>query len=663
MAMRKWRTRRIREASGALWPILPSAGQKPENWPGWPDGKDFALVLTHDVEGPGGLAQVRELALLEKELGFRSSFNFIPEGSYEVPGELRAWLGENGFEVGVHDLKHDGHLYASRKEFSVKAERISQYLSDWEAVGFRSGFMLRRLEWLHELNISYDASTFDTDPFEPQPEGAHTIFPFLLRPAGPADPPDPCSGYVELPYTLPQDSTLFLVLREKDNRIWREKLDWIARQGGMALLNTHPDYMRMDGQTPGPDHFPVSWYRELLEYVRDRYPDRYWHALPREVARFVTEKNILPAAGFSGSAVHSPGDSLTGKPSRPKIWIDLDNTPHIPFFDPIIRELEKRGYSLLLTARDAFQVLELCGRYQLPVFRVGRHHGKGTLRKGLGLMQRAAQLAEMVISYHPVLALSHGSRAQLLLANALRIPSLLIDDYEHSRYPRGMRPDWMLVPEVIPPDLLPVPPDRVRTYPGIKENVYVTSGQTVTPLPQELGFRPEEILVVARPPATEAHYHEPESETLFAAFMDRAVTTPGVRIVLLPRHPRQKAELESRHPDWFRDRRTVIPGEALDGLNLLRQADLMVSGGGTMNREAAVLGIPVYSLFRGSTGAVDRHLAAEGKLTFITSPEEVAAIPLRKFTRTSASPSPEPSSLVSVVDRIEEIAAAIPAAL
>jgi predicted glycosyltransferase len=144
--------------------------------------------------------------------------------------------------------------------------------------------------------------------------------------------------------------------------------------------------------------------------------------------------------------------------------------------------------------------------------------------------------------------------------------------------------------------------------------------------------------------------------------MDRAVGTHCVRIVLLPRHPRQKAELESRHPGWFRDGRTVIPGEALDGLNLLRQADLMVSGGGTMNREATLLGIPVYSLFRGATGAVDRHLAAEGKLTFITSLEDVVAIPLRKYSRSSPAPSPEPSCLSGVVDRIEEIAAAVMAA-
>src|SRR4029079_8065841 len=110
------------------------------------------------------------------------------------------------------------------------------YLQEWGAVGFRSAFMFHKLDWLHDLNILYDASTFDTDPFEPQPDGVNTIFPFWT--AGSFG-----RGYVELPYTLAQDSTLFLVLRERGPEIWKQKLDWIAAHGGMALLNTHPDYM------------------------------------------------------------------------------------------------------------------------------------------------------------------------------------------------------------------------------------------------------------------------------------------------------------------------------------------------------------------------------------------------------------------------------------
>ena len=210
LGFRRWWTARQRSGAGDKWPILETAGSTPENWPGWPDGKDFALVLTHDVEGTRGLQQVEALAKLESDLGFRSSFNFIPEGEYDTPKALREKLKSSGFEIGVHDLKHDGKLYRSRRQFSEQAKRINAYLKEWGAEGFRSGFMLRNLDWIHSLDIKYDASTFDTDPFEPQPDGVHTIFPFWVAGG--------CSkGYVELPYTLAQDSTLFLILNQADH--------------------------------------------------------------------------------------------------------------------------------------------------------------------------------------------------------------------------------------------------------------------------------------------------------------------------------------------------------------------------------------------------------------------------------------------------------------
>jgi glycosyltransferase involved in cell wall biosynthesis len=236
-------------------------------------------VLTHDVEGSAGLAKCRQLMELEQKLGFRSSFNFIPEGDYAVSREQREELTQNGFEVGVHDLNHDGKLYQSRQSFSEKARWINHYLKEWGATGFRSAFMLHELDWLHELNIQYDASTFDTDPFEPQPDGVHTIFPFWK-------PHSNGGGYVELPYTLPQDSTLFLVLKEKSPAIWKKKLDWISQRDGMALVNVHPDYLRFPGEPASPRTFPVAHYVELLEYVRDRYAGVYWQPLPRAMAEF-----------------------------------------------------------------------------------------------------------------------------------------------------------------------------------------------------------------------------------------------------------------------------------------------------------------------------------------------------------------------------------------
>jgi glycosyltransferase involved in cell wall biosynthesis len=214
-------------------------------------------------------------------MGFRSSFNFVPEGEYIVPESVRAFLRENGFEVGVHDLHHDGSLYRSARTFRIQAQKINQSLQSWEAVGFRSGFMFHNLQWLQDLNVLYDASTFDTDPFEPQPDGVQTIFPFWV-------PGKDGNGYVELPYTLPQDSTLFLLLKEQTIDVWVRKLDWVAAHGGMVLLITHPDYMCLDG-TCGRSEFPVRYYEEFLSFVREKYAGSFWSALPREVASFYRE--------------------------------------------------------------------------------------------------------------------------------------------------------------------------------------------------------------------------------------------------------------------------------------------------------------------------------------------------------------------------------------
>ncbi|HEX5400421.1 MAG TPA: glycosyltransferase, partial [Verrucomicrobiae bacterium] len=301
MALRRVIARRKRRAHQDVWPINDAVAQTPEGWTGWPDGKKFAFVLTHDVEGPDGLAKCHQLMELEMQMGFRSSFNFVPEGNYAVSREQRGELARNGFEVGVHDLHHDGRLYWTRDSFSHSAKWINHYLKEWGAVGFRSGFMLRNLEWLHDLNIRYDASTFDTDPFEPQPDGAGTIFPFWVTNERPQDNKTAglrdggqwpvvsgrsSPGYVELPYTLPQDSTLFLILQEQSPEIWLQKLDWIVQRGGMALVNVHPDYLRFPGEPASSRTFPVAHYIRLLQYVNERHAHDCWRLLPREMADF-----------------------------------------------------------------------------------------------------------------------------------------------------------------------------------------------------------------------------------------------------------------------------------------------------------------------------------------------------------------------------------------
>ena len=297
-ALRRTWAIRQREKSKAIWPINPSAGAQPAGWPGWAEQKKFAFVLTHDVEGPEGVAKVRQLAELEMAHGFRSSFNFIPEGSYQVPAELLTWLTTNGFEVGVHDLHHNGKLYASRPSFAKKADQINRYLKAWNAAGYRSGFMFHNLEWHHDLDVEYDASTFDSDPFEPQPDGVGTIFPFWVpRPntSGISNLSQNTrnhfrEGYVELPYTLVQDSTLFFLLREKTAGIWLEKLRWISDRGGMALANVHPDYLCFPGETPAHDTYSSELYADLLREVAAKYAGQYWNPIPRQLARWYRDE-------------------------------------------------------------------------------------------------------------------------------------------------------------------------------------------------------------------------------------------------------------------------------------------------------------------------------------------------------------------------------------
>jgi glycosyltransferase involved in cell wall biosynthesis/peptidoglycan/xylan/chitin deacetylase (PgdA/CDA1 family) len=286
LALRRWRAGRRRRQFAEVWPIDPKAGRVPCGWPGWPEGKRFAFVLTHDVEGNKGLSRVERLMNLERDHGFRSCFNFVPEGEYRVPDAVREMLALAGFEVGIHGLEHDGKLYSSKAKFAAKALRIREYARQWNASGFRSPLMQHNLQWLHALNVGYDSSTFDTDPFEPEPDGMGTIFPFWVP--GPEG-----NGYVELPYTLVQDLNLFEVLQEPTIEIWKQKVDWIAENGGMVLLNTHPDYMCFEGKRDR-DEFPVSRYEEFLRYVREKYDGAYWAALPGEVAKYYRDRVPLP---------------------------------------------------------------------------------------------------------------------------------------------------------------------------------------------------------------------------------------------------------------------------------------------------------------------------------------------------------------------------------
>jgi len=270
---------RQREKYKDVWPILEIAGEKPKRWPGWLNGKKFAVVLTHDVETQSGHDKCIQLMELEKKLGFCSSFNFVPE-RYNVSESLRNKLAINGFEVGVHGLNHDGKLFSNINVFSKRAKKINRYIKEWNSVGFRAPAMHHNLDWIKQLDVKYDLSTFDTDPFEPQSDGVNTIFPFWVASNSNGN------GYWELPYTLVQDFTL-LVLMKEDIAIWMKKVDWIVEKGGMVLVNVHPDYVNFSKNKNGLEEFSKSQYVDLLNYIESKYTGQYWNPLPKELAAYL----------------------------------------------------------------------------------------------------------------------------------------------------------------------------------------------------------------------------------------------------------------------------------------------------------------------------------------------------------------------------------------
>jgi uncharacterized protein len=339
-----------------------------------------------------------------------------------------------------------------------------------------------------------------------------------------------------------------------------------------------------------------------------------------------------------------------------KIWIDLDNTPHVPFFIPIIRELERRGHQVVLSARDAYQVCELADKKKLPYVKIGHHYGKKLTRKAFGLFWRSAQLVPFYRRHRPVITLAHGSRSLFLVSKLLGLPSIIVMDYEHARSIPLARPRWAILPEAL--SVYPAISQKKRFlfYRGIKEDVYAPEFEPDPSIREELGLRDDALVITVRPPADQAHYRNPESDILMQELMSRIGRTPGVQAVLLSRNKAQEAAFKADHPEWFADGKVIVPTRVVDGLNLLWFSDLAVSGGGTMNREAAALGVPVYSIFRGTTGAVDLMLEKTGRLTMIHTREEVGT--KIRFVRRDKAGAPDHSprpALEDIVNHIEDI--------
>jgi uncharacterized protein len=349
---------------------------------------------------------------------------------------------------------------------------------------------------------------------------------------------------------------------------------------------------------------------------------------------------------------------------RRTVWIDLENSPHVPFFLPIITELERRGARVALTARDCFQVCELADMAGLHYQKVGHHYGKSLIAKLFGLAIRVAQLLPFALRERPAISISHGSQSQIVLSALMGVPTITMVDYEHADF-RVMRwlgsrdKKWILTPEVISPDAFArhgILPNHVLQYPGIKEDVYVPFFRPEPAIRDILRLSENDTVVTLRPPATEAHYHNPESEKLLDQVMALLKEHPETRTILLPRTPKQEAELREAYPESFATGRVMVPDHAVDWLDLIWFSDVVISGGGTMNREAAALGVPVYSFFRGKLGAVDRYLAATGKLILLQSPRDVGEkLKLVRRDRSSRSKLDNVTALEVVANHVCDV--------
>jgi uncharacterized protein len=312
-----------------------------------------------------------------------------------------------------------------------------------------------------------------------------------------------------------------------------------------------------------------------------------------------------------------------------KVWIDLTNSPHVLVLRPVIAKLRQRGHEVDVTARDFAQTLELCERFEIAYTAVGRHRGSGLVAKGWGLAARSLELARWARQRGFDVALGHGSNDITVAAALLRIPSSTTFDYEWAAVQHNVNcrlAKAVVVPDAIPPERLERygAGGKIRSYPGLKEEYYLSDFEPDPRVIPELELDPTQPITVVRTPPAVSLYHRFEND-LFAEVLSRL---RGTQTVVLPRTPEQRAELE-------RSGGFTVPSTAIDAQSLIAYADLVVSAGGTMNREAVALGRPVFTVFEGRLGAVDERLINEGRLKRLTSPDEVI---LTKRTSTAAEP-------------------------
>ena len=328
-----------------------------------------------------------------------------------------------------------------------------------------------------------------------------------------------------------------------------------------------------------------------------------------------------------------------------RIWVDLTNSPHVLVMRPVIANLRARGHEVEVTARDFAQTLGLLERFEIEHTTIGRHRGGRVAAKATGLAARSSELARWARGRRFDQALGHGSNDITIAAALLRIPSSTMFDYEWATVQHNLNcrlAGAVVVPEAIPPERLYRYGARgkVRRYPGLKEEYYLADFEPDAAVLAELGLDRGRPVTVVRTPPEVSLYHRFEND-LFAQVLNR-LGSSDVQSVVLPRTAEQRSELE-------RAGGFIVPERAIDAQSLIAFADLVVSAGGTMNREAVALGTPVYTVFEGRLGAVDERLMAEGRLQRLISADELRPVKRHRSTQHATRIRRDPALLADLL--------------
>ncbi len=314
-------------------------------------------------------------------------------------------------------------------------------------------------------------------------------------------------------------------------------------------------------------------------------------------------------------------------------WFDLDNSPHVPLFRPIFAELQKRNKAYFITARDFAQTKDLLTLWNISHALLGKHGGKGKLGKIVNLFQRAQALTRAVQGKPVNLAVSHGSRTQLVAAKRLGIPAVLMLDYEYTEARIfNTLASYLLMPAFIPERRLSETGfklQKVVRYTGFKEEIYMHDFVPDAGFRKSLPIDPGTILITLRPPSLLGNYHDEKSEALFRACLDCFSAYKNTHCLIVNR---THAERKLLNNGLLEKKNISFLSRPVDGLQLLWASDIVVSGGGTMNREAALLGVPTYSIFTGRRPYLDEYLHEQGRLAFIDDVRQIENIPLAKRT-------------------------------